>query len=98
MPRYTEAKQHALEEPEGSSGTFDFMEPRGNLGVTSRLDSDLFLQGWQVCPPPSSPLIFPSYLMHWVRPVSHGDRDRISIAFHIRYDVRPQTRSRGGSL
>ena len=72
----------APEDLPGKPGILEFQDPRGAVGMEGQ-PGNPFGRTVTVVPKGGLMAIFPSWLLHWVRP-HQGARARISIAFNVR--------------
>jgi len=79
---YVDAGQPAPEHPQ--SGILEFQDPRGAVEMAGT-PANPFGRTVPVTPQNGMMVIFPSWLLHWVRPYQ-GPGERISIAFNSRVD------------
>jgi uncharacterized protein (TIGR02466 family) len=74
-----------------ASGALEFLNPVG-AGWPKLPNGEFMMRPTLFVPPqPGWILIFPAYLRHWVYP-NQEDEERVSIAFNLRLEARPQGR------
>ncbi len=65
-----------------STGVIEFLDQRNLTPQAERFGGPMFSSSFALRPEPGQIVIFPSSLMHWVRP-NHTDEDRIVIAWNL---------------
>ena len=63
------------------SGALEFIDPRGSIGPSARLDTPFTRPKFTVRPAPGTCLLWPSFIRHWVHPNASSE-ERVSIAFN----------------
>lgn len=72
-------------DPASRSGQIEFLDPRGGIaGANALPGAECFSDRHSLIPREGMLLVFPPYLVHWVRPNESGE-ERMSIAFNITY-------------
>ena len=65
-----------------STGVIEFLDQRNLTPQVERFGGPMFSSSFTLRPEPGQIVIFPSSLMHWVRP-NQSDEDRIVIAWNL---------------
>jgi uncharacterized protein (TIGR02466 family) len=65
-----------------STGVIEFLDSRNISAQVQRFGGPVFSASHPLRPEPGQMVVFPSFLMHWVRP-NQSDEDRIVIAWNL---------------
>ena len=63
------------------SGAIEFIDPRGGIGATAKIDTPFTRPKFTVRPAAGTCLLWPSFLKHWVHP-NRADGERVTVAFN----------------
>ena len=63
------------------SGAIEFIDPRGSIGATFRVETPFTRGKFTARPAAGSVLLWPAYLKHWVHP-NRSSQERVTIAFN----------------
>lgn len=66
------------------SGSIEFIDPRGALGSSAKIETPFTRSKCTVKPVPGTCLLWPSFLKHWVHP-NNSSQERVSVAFNSWY-------------
>ena len=63
------------------SGALEFIDPRGAIGTSARIDTPFTRPKFTVRPAAGTCLLWPSFIRHWVHPNTSAE-ERVAIAFN----------------
>ena len=66
---------------DGFSGALEFIDPRGAIGSTARVEAPFTRKRFTFRPRSGTCLLWPAFLKHWVHP-NRSDEERVSAAFN----------------
>lgn len=66
---------------DGFSGALEFIDPRGSIGATARVEAPFTRKRFTFRPRAGTCLLWPAFLKHWVHP-NRSDEERVSAAFN----------------
>ena len=71
------------------SGAIEFIDPRGAIGSSARLETPFTRGKFTARPVPGTCLIWPGFMRHWVHP-NRSSEDRVTVAFNSRFTRAPK--------
>jgi len=66
------------------SGAIEFLDPRGSLGSSGRVETSFTRSKFTARPTAGTCFLWPGFLRHWVHP-NRASEERVSIAFNSRF-------------
>jgi uncharacterized protein (TIGR02466 family) len=63
------------------SGAIEFIDPRGSIGTTARIEAPFTAERFTVRPAAGMCLLWPGFVKHWVHP-NRAEEERVSAAFN----------------
>ena len=76
-------------EEDKMSGAIEFLDPRGSLGTSARIETPFTRSKFTLRPAAGTLLLWPGYLRHWVYP-NMSKEDRFTVSFNAWYS-RPKS-------